>query len=93
MQPLPRVKPTRGAPSFLHEPVYYNSGILIVDGCRQEKRLRARANLGNPPKGNYSPRPVRIIFHPSLSLLSTSGLVSAVTPHATLWALQAARIV
>src|SRR5690242_2578762 len=41
----------------------------------------------------YSPRPVLIIFHPSLSLLSTSALLSAVMPQATLWALHAARMV
>src|SRR5712675_1561276 len=31
-------------------------------------------------KACYSPRPVLIIFHPSLSLLSTSAFVSAVMP-------------
>jgi hypothetical protein len=43
--------------------------------------------------GGHSPRPVLIIFHPSLSRLSMSALVVAVMPQATLCALHAARIV
>jgi hypothetical protein len=92
MQPLPRVKLTRGAASIINDQVYYGSSTLSSMGAFKRMK-RTRANLGNPPGGDYSPRPVRIIFHPSLSLLSTSGLVSAVMPHATLWVLQAARIV
>jgi hypothetical protein len=34
--------------------------------------------------GDYSPRPVRIIFHPSWSRFSTSALPIAVMPQATL---------
>jgi hypothetical protein len=45
------------------------------DGIKKKKKT---------DEDGYSPRPVLIIFHPSLSLLSTSALVSAVMPQAML---------
>jgi hypothetical protein len=44
IQTLPRVKPTRGAPSFLNILVYYDSDILSsMDSVKRKAQVRAWA--------------------------------------------------
>ncbi len=74
--------------------------LSLTELASQWKRRNTRTWRGVPQKcrwiavrktlmkvavgGDYSPRPVRIIFHPSLRRLSTSAFVIAVMPQATL---------
>ena len=60
IQTLPGLKPTRGAPSFLNIPVYYNSDVLSsMDSVKRKAQVRAWATRPGPQCavhiGNGSP--------------------------------------
>ena len=58
--------------------------VHVLDDHHSRSETKQQKCGDTPHHSDYSPRPVRIIFHPSLSRFSTSALPISVMPQATL---------